>query len=144
MNYLNAKYNENGTIDCEIDHPDAGWIPITLADYDPDTAEMFATVSSGTVAPFVAYVPTQEEIKTIKLKAFETAVQLLLDSTAKSKGYDSIISACSYAAAVNQFQTESIAFIEWRGNVWTYCYEQMSVFTGDIEDFILTLPEFGV
>ncbi len=29
MKYRNAKYNEFGTIDCEIEHPDFGWIPFT-------------------------------------------------------------------------------------------------------------------
>ena len=29
MNYRNAKYiNDNGWVDCEIQHPEPGWIPL--------------------------------------------------------------------------------------------------------------------
>ena len=28
-------YNEDGSIDCELDHPDAGWIPFTARKDDP-------------------------------------------------------------------------------------------------------------
>ena len=36
-NYRNAKYiNDNGWIDCEIEHPDWGWIPYTLDPADTD------------------------------------------------------------------------------------------------------------
>ena len=37
MNYRNAKYiNDNGWIDCEIEHPQFGWIPYTLDPADTD------------------------------------------------------------------------------------------------------------
>ena len=36
MEYRNAVLNDNGTIDCEINHPDLGWIPFTA---DPDDPE---------------------------------------------------------------------------------------------------------
>jgi hypothetical protein len=43
MNYRNAKRNENGSIDCEIDHPTYGWIPFTC---DPtDTGATFDVVA---------------------------------------------------------------------------------------------------
>ena len=51
------------------------------------------------------------------------AVQNMLDNTAKAKRYDSILSACSYAAYPNQFQTEGQEFVAWRGAVWAKCYE---------------------
>jgi hypothetical protein len=66
MNYRNAKYiNEVGWIDCEIEHPDYGWIPYTL---DPDDADMTINndellmhmSANGDVASFVP--PTQEEL----------------------------------------------------------------------------------
>jgi hypothetical protein len=34
MKYRNAKYNELGSIDCEIDHPEYGWIPFTASPHD--------------------------------------------------------------------------------------------------------------
>lgn len=51
------------------------------------------------------------------------AVQNMLDNAAKAKGYDSILSACSYAAYPNQFQAEGQEFVAWRGAVWAKCYE---------------------
>jgi hypothetical protein len=43
MNYRNPIYTENGWIDCEIEHPDYGWIPFTC---DPDdTGALFDTAA---------------------------------------------------------------------------------------------------
>lgn len=36
MQSRNAKYNEHGTIDCEINHPYYGWIPFTASPDDPE------------------------------------------------------------------------------------------------------------
>ena len=36
MKYRNPTFNENGTIDVEIEHPDFGWIPFTAS---PDDSE---------------------------------------------------------------------------------------------------------
>ena len=68
MNYRNAKYiNDIGWIDCEIDHPDYGWIPYTLNPADTDmtidnNALLAAMAANNDV---VAYVPpSQEELDT--------------------------------------------------------------------------------
>jgi len=59
MKFRNAKFLENGWIDCEIEHPSLGWIPFVCPpDNDSGTplnnvalhAEMIA---SGTVLPFI-------------------------------------------------------------------------------------------
>ena len=34
MNYRNPIVNEDGTIDCEIEHPVRGWIPFTASQND--------------------------------------------------------------------------------------------------------------
>jgi hypothetical protein len=36
MNYRNAKHISNGRIDCEIEHPQFGWIPYTIDPEDTD------------------------------------------------------------------------------------------------------------
>lgn len=65
-NYRNAKYiNDNGWIDCEIDHPDWGWIPYTLDPADTDMTvnndDLLAAMNAaGDVAAYVP--PTQEEL----------------------------------------------------------------------------------
>ena len=66
MNYRNAKYiNENGWIDCEIEHPDYGWIPYTLDPADTDMTInnddlLAAMTANGDIAAYVP--PTQEEL----------------------------------------------------------------------------------
>ena len=66
MNYRNAKYiNATGWIDCEIEHPDYGWIPYTLDPADTDMTInndelLMAMSANGDVAAYVP--PTQEEL----------------------------------------------------------------------------------
>ena len=67
------------------------------------------------------YVPTQEEI----IQSFKDAIQNTLDDEAKIKGYDNIVSACSYAGYPNVFQAEAVAFGQWRANVWAYGYAEL-------------------
>lgn len=52
------------------------------------------------------------------------AVQEHLDSSARSRGYDDIKSAVTYAEepAVGQFQAEGRALRAWRSRVWEHCY----------------------
>lgn len=89
----------------------------------------------------------EEQIKQAQ-EAFTAAIQAELDKQANIKGYDNIVSACSYASAPNPFQEESIKFVTWRGNVWAYCYSEMDkIMKGErempsIEDFINELPKF--
>ena len=66
MNYRNAKYiNDNGWVDCEIQHPEHGWIPYTLDPADTDmtidnNVLLAAMASAGDVAAYVP--PTQAEL----------------------------------------------------------------------------------
>lgn len=55
MNYRNAVYNPYGTIDCEVEHPEYGWIPTTLSPDDEGTSSLYNTIKaapSGTIAPY--------------------------------------------------------------------------------------------
>jgi hypothetical protein len=56
------------------------------------------------------------------------AIQVRLDSEAKSRGYDNILSACSYAAQVPgaPFQAEGAAFLAWRSTVWAQAYATLA------------------
>lgn len=55
--------------------------------------------------------------------ALTQAVQDFMDAAAQAKGYDSILSACSYAGAPNPFQAEGQSFLAWRAACWAYCYQ---------------------
>lgn len=80
---------------------------------------------------------------------FLSKVQEHLDNTARTRGYDGILSACSYAVStVNRFRDEGLACVAWRDEVWLYCYDQLDrVRRGERsipnspEEFIQELPE---
>ena len=66
MDYRNPIFTENGWIDCEIEHPQYGWIPFTC---DPDEAHpQFDTralfdAMKGEAAPYVPPpAPSDDEI----------------------------------------------------------------------------------
>jgi hypothetical protein len=63
MNYRNPIYIKNGWIDCEIEHPEHGWIPFSCDPNDKgalfDTAALFAEMQPH-AAPYVP--PTAEEL----------------------------------------------------------------------------------
>jgi hypothetical protein len=52
------------------------------------------------------------------------AIQAELDRRARERGYDNIVSACSYAAqaAGEPFQAEGVAYLKWRSDVWAHAY----------------------
>ena len=64
MNYRNAQYNKNGTIDCEIEHPKFGWIPFTASPYDCEnhSKKLYVKiVKEGGAAKYAAPPPPSEE-----------------------------------------------------------------------------------
>lgn len=75
------------------------------------------------------------------------AVQNHMDKTAQQRGYDNLLSACTYATSSNlPFQAEGQACVEWRDAVWAYCYQVMgNVMSGNVaipneSDLIASLP----
>ena len=57
---------ENTIIDVEINHPEYGWIPYLLTDFDPDNTIDNDNLMSLIGTNFTAYVaPTQEELDEI-------------------------------------------------------------------------------
>lgn len=67
--------------------------------------------------------PTEEQI----IANLTYQVQLHLDSVARQKNYDGILSACTYCTSTNaQFAAEGQACVEWRDAVWSACYAIMA------------------
>jgi hypothetical protein len=64
MNYRNPIYCENGWIDCEINHPEYGWIPFTCDPDDKgalfDAAALFEEMKPH-AAPYVPPPPPTDE-----------------------------------------------------------------------------------
>jgi hypothetical protein len=75
----------------------------------------------------VASAPVRAQAKVIK--ALTDKVQAYMDKEAQKLGYDTLISACSYAAGTtaNKYKTEGLSFLNWRSNVWDYCYAQAAL-----------------
>ncbi len=61
------------------------------------------------------------------IASIASAIQLHLDTTAQSFGYDDIKTAVTYAdePAVPKFQAEGQALRAWRSLVWEECYEML-------------------
>lgn len=88
--------------------------------------------------------PTVDEIKA----QFEGQTQAFMDGKARDAGYDSLLTAISYAEepAVPRFQIEGKAFRAWRSLVWAFANEQLTlVLSGakeqpTVEAFLADLP----
>ena len=84
--------------------------------------------------PDPAFSPA--ELLEIQKQELIQAIQDHMDTAAKAKGYDSILSACSYASVVNTFQQEGIDFLTWRSACWTLGYSTLT----DVENNVIPAP----
>ena len=89
------------------------------------------------------YVPTPEE----QLEAFTSAIQAHLDAFARTRNYDGIMSAATYATStVPKFRTEGQYAVEARDLTWAKGYEIMdAVLSGarpmpTLDEVIAELP----
>lgn len=89
--------------------------PLTAEEMSAVTAYLMAATPPGAVVQSEA-----DQAQGLKLAA-ENAIQILLDSTAQARGYDSMLALCSYATSTNEtFAAEAAAGLQWRDNAWTY------------------------
>lgn len=66
--------------------------------------------------------PTTEQI----IAGFVSAIQQRLDDFAKTRGYDGIMSACTYATStVPKLKTEGQYCVEARDNTWSMAYDML-------------------
>ena len=86
-------------------------------------------VDSGNLIddPQPAPEPSADEI----IAALTRDVQVWLDAEARTRGYDGILSLCTYATSTNAtFSVEGQAGVEWRDTVWGTCYTIMAAVKG--------------
>ena len=133
METRNPKYNSSGTVDMEIDHPTYGWIPFTASPSDSELLgrELYAAAIAGTLGAIAAADPPPA----LTAADFTNAVQQHLDTTARTRNYDGILSACSYATSTSPpFSLEGVAAVAWRDAVWLYCYQQLAAVQAGTRD----------
>lgn len=93
-------------------------VEISEDDYEKYIQEQGRWVRNASGIAVPTDQPTQDEIL-IKLTV---DVQSHLDKTAQQRGYDGILSLCSYAASTNTtFADEGRAGVAWRDGVWVKC-----------------------
>jgi len=65
------------------------------------------------------------------------AVQNKLDTEARTRNYDGILSACTYATSTNlKFKAEADACVAWRDAVWDKCYDILT----DVKNNVIPVP----
>jgi len=79
----------------------------------------------------------QEEFLTSTKSRLISAIQSMLDETAKERGYDSILSLCTYATSTAaKFSDEGQAGVSWRDEVWAKGYTILA----DVESGARAIP----
>jgi len=113
----------------------------------PDWANAAISVYEAALNP-PAPVLTPAQIQANTIASYEAAAQSQLDSVAQSWGYDSVVSAASYASStVAQYKADALSLIAWRDAVWQKAYEIESAVKAGAQtmpetpaDFVALLP----
>lgn len=101
-----------------------GYLKVIYEDYPTNTDEFKKVVQISEVKGdtyVVSYEIVSKNLEELTA-LFKEKTQELLDAKARERGYDDILSACSYAGYDNDFRAEGESFGIWRAKVWKYGY----------------------
>ena len=97
----------------ELFHPDLAKMLLAVPEYVENGWVLNNGVWTGMPT---AQGPTAEQVKNI----ISLVIQKKLDDFAKTKGYDSILSACSYTTSINEsFRAQAQYCVQTRDDTWT-------------------------
>lgn len=123
MEIRNQTVNSHGTIDCEINHPEHGWIPFTAAPDDSGSIgpELYLAILNGEHGPITPYAPPEKTGEEIQ-RELTSALQQYLDAEAIKRGYDNIRSAALRAGYPGPFHDEGVVMATWMDTCWATGY----------------------
>ena len=102
MKYRNAKYNSDGSIDCEIEHPQYGWIPFTCDPNDKgsqfDTAALFEEMKPNSAPYAPPPFPSQEDLDAISAAEARAERDRLLTASDWTQVADAAVDQAAWAA----------------------------------------------
>lgn len=117
--------------------------------YDYHQELLQACTSGKTIKVINGQVVATEPIIDVSVlyKAFESATQKHLDDFAKQKGYDNILSACTYATSTNTTRTqEGQKAVITRDALWDYYFDKLEMYSKPgatiptVQEYIAELP----
>lgn len=128
-----------------------GYLKVSYKDYPTNIDEFKKVVQISEVRDDTYVISYEIVSKNLdELTAlFKEKTQELLDAKAREKGYDDILSACSYAGYDNDFRAEGESFGIWRAKVWKYGYALLEAISKgkkelpkSFEELMKDLPKF--
>lgn len=124
--------------------PKSYWLDVTGVDCEVGYVQSFKE-GQGIIfiAPPSITPTTMEDV----VDEYTAKVQEYLDATARERGYDGILSLCSYVTSTDAtFAKEGQAGVAWRDAVWRKCYEMLEEVQAGTRtaptDIISELPSF--
>ena len=127
--------NKSFPADGQIDTPEvSSYAPSTTPDYDPATHAVREAAPVGGVQQWEVYALPAEEVEANQAAAAQALQQSIVDATqqrlddfARTRNYDGILSACTYAtSAVPKFAAEGQYAVQARDATWAALYQFMA------------------
>ena len=127
--------NKSFPADGQIDTPEvSSYAPAPTPQYDPATHAVRETAPVGGVQQWEVYALPAEEATANQAAAAQALQQSIVDATqrrlddfARTRNYDGILSACTYAtSAVPKFAAEGQYAVQARDATWAALYQFMA------------------